>query len=261
MTEIIGHRGPDGAGYWLDGPVGLGHRMLHTTPESLQEQQPFPNETGNLCLTLDGRVDNRDELRVALEARGKKVRTDTDAEIVLRAYECWDEECPKHIIGDFAFVIWDRPNQRLFCARDPLGLRPFYYYSDDRTFLCGSEPRPLFEDPTTRREPNEGMIAEYLARAITDQEETLYRGVFRLPPAHVLSVQPGRLRKARYWDIDPVRKIRYRTDEEYAEHFSDIFKVAVRCRLRSQGPVGAYLSGGLDSSSVVGVVQSLYRAC
>lgn len=260
MTEIIGHRGPDGAGYWLDGPVGLGHRMLHTTPESLQEKQPFPDETGNLCLTFDGRVDNRNELRAALESKGAKLRTDTDAELVLRAYECWDEECPKHIIGDFAFVIWDRPNRRLFCARDILGMKPLYYYSDDRTFLCGSEPQQLFEDPTTHREPNEGMIGEYLARAITDQEETLYRGVFRLPPAHVLIVQPGRLRKERYWDIDPARKIRYRTDEEYAEHFSAIFKEAVRCRLRSYGPVGAYLSGGLDSSSVVGMVQSLYRA-
>ena len=187
------------------------------------------------------------------------LRTDTDAELVLRAYESWDETCPEHIIGDFAFVIWDRRKKRLFCARDILGMKPFYYYSDDRTFLCGSEPQQLFADPTIRREPNEGMIGEYLARAITDQEETLYRGVFRLPPAHLLIVQPGRLRKARYWDIDAARKIRYGTDAEYAEHFSAIFKEAVRCRLRSYGRVGAYLSGGLDSSAVVGLVQSLYR--
>src|SRR5919106_115600 len=108
MTDIIGHRGPDGAGCWLNGPVGLGHRMLHTTPESLRETQPLPDETGSLCLTLDGRVDNRNELRAALESKGAKLRTDTDAELVLRAYESWDEACPKHIIGDFAFVIWDQ---------------------------------------------------------------------------------------------------------------------------------------------------------
>jgi asparagine synthase (glutamine-hydrolysing) len=259
MTDIIGHRGPDGADYWLDGPVGLGHRMRHTTPESLRETQPLLDETGRLCLTLDGRVDNRNELRAALESKGAKLRTDTDAELVLRAYESWDEACPMYIIGDFAFVIWDQRNGWLFCARDILGMKPFYYYLDDRTFLCGSEPRQLFEDPTIRREPNEGMIGEYLARAISDQEETLYRSVFRLPPAYALIVQPGRLRKERYWDIDPARKIRYRTDAEYAEHFSAIFKEAVRCRLRSYGPVGAYLSGGLDSSSVVGMVQSFYR--
>jgi asparagine synthase (glutamine-hydrolysing) len=259
MTDIIGHRGPDRADYWLDGLVGLGHRMLQTTPESLRETQPLADETGSLCLTLDGRVDNRNELRTALESKGAKLRTDTDAELILRAYECWDEACPKHIIGDFAFVIWDRRNRWLFCARDILGLRPLYYYSGDRTFLCGSEPRQLFEDPMTQREPNEGMIGEYLARAITNREETLYQGVYRLPPAHVLIVQPGRLRKVRYWDTDPARTLRYRTDEEYAAHFSEIFKEAVRCRLRSHGPIGAYLSGGLDSSSVVGMVQSLYR--
>jgi asparagine synthase (glutamine-hydrolysing) len=260
MAETIGHRGPDAAGYWLGGPVGLAHRMLHTTPESLQEEQPFLDETGHLCLTFDGRVDNRDELRAALEVRGKQLRTNTDAELVLRAYEYWDEECPKHLLGDFAFVIWDGPNRRLFCARDVLGLRPLYYYSDDRTFLCGSEPQALFADPATPREPNEGMIGEYLARAITDQEETLYLGLFRLPPAHGLIVQPGRLRKVRYWDVDPARKIHYRTDAEYAACFAEIFKEAVRCRLRSPGPVGSYLSGGLDSSSVVGMVQSLHRA-
>lgn len=138
MTDIIGHRGPDGAGYWLDGPVGLGHRMLHPTPESLRETQPLLDETGNLCLTLDGRVDNREELRTALEDKGTKLRTDTDAELVLQAYECWGEECPKKIIGDFVFVIWDGRMRQLFCARDPLGVKPFYYYTDGRTFLYGS---------------------------------------------------------------------------------------------------------------------------
>jgi asparagine synthase (glutamine-hydrolysing) len=258
MTDIIGHRGPDGAGYWLDGPVGLGHRMLHTTPESLRETQPLLDETGNLCLTLDGRVDNREELRTALEDKGTKLRTDTDAELVLQAYECWGEECPKKMIGDFAFVIWDGRMRQLFCARDPLGVKPFYYYTDGRTFLYGSELRQLFEHTAVRREPNEGMIGEYLACAITDNQETLYWDVFRLPPAHFLLVQPGQLQKERYWDIDPARKIWYRTDGEYAEHFLDIFKEAVRCRLRSYGRVGAELSGGVDSSSIVGVIQSLY---
>ena len=259
MTDIIAHRGPDASGHWIDGSVGLGHRMLHTTPESLQEKQPLLDETGNLTLTLDGRVDNWDEVRMGLAAEGAKLRTDTDAELVLRAYKYWGEECPQRTIGDFAFVVWDRRQRQLFCARDPLGGKPFYYHTDGRTFLCSSELRQLFEDSTVRRKPNEGMIGEYLAKAITSQEETLYRDVFRLPSGHVLIVQPDGLRKARYWDIDPAREIRYRTDAEYAEHFAELFREAVRCRLRSYKPVGAYLSGGLDSSSVVGVAQSLYR--
>src|SRR3990167_8666785 len=106
MTEAMAHRGPDGAGHWSDGPVALGHRMLWTTPEALQEKQPLTDELGDLCLTLDGRVDNREELRQALEAGGLHLRTDTDAELVLRAYERWGEECPAHLIGDFAFALW-----------------------------------------------------------------------------------------------------------------------------------------------------------
>jgi asparagine synthase (glutamine-hydrolysing) len=259
MTDIIAHRGPDGDGHWIDGPVGLGHRMLHTTPESLQEKQPFPDETGHLYLTFDGRVDNRDELRAALEAKDANLRTDTDAELVLQAYKCWGEECLKRIIGDFAFAIWDGRNQQLFCARDPLGIKPLYYYTDGRTFLWGSELRQLFGDPAVGREPNEGMISEYLACAVTSQEETLYRGILRLPPAHMLIIQPGRLRKEQYWDLDPAREVRCRTDEEYAEHFLQIFKEAVRCRLRSHRAVGAELSGGLDSSSIVGMAQSIYH--
>src|SRR3972149_2874746 len=259
MTDISAPRGPDGVGHWIDGPVGFGHIMLHTTPESLREKQPLVNDSGNLCLTLDGRVDNRDEVRDALQAKGAKLRTDTDAELVLRAFECWGEECPKRIIGDFAFVVWDGRNRQLFCARDPLGIKPFYYYADGSRFLFGSELCQLFADPTLRREPNEGMVGEYLSSAITDREETLYRDVFRLAPGHFLLVKPGHIRKERYWDIDPAKVIRYRRDTDYADHFFEIFTEAVRCRLRSQKPVGVNVSGGLDSSSILAVAELVCR--
>jgi asparagine synthase (glutamine-hydrolysing) len=233
--------------------------MLHTTPESLLETQPLTDETDTLCLVLDGRVDNREELKAALAANGLTLRTDTDAELILRAYERWGNNSPRYLLGDFAFVIWDGWNRRFFCARDHLGNKPFYYYMDDRVFLCASELTPILAHPTVRREHNEGMIGEYLASEITSQEETLYRGIYRLPPAHSLLVQPGRLWKERYWDIDSTRTIAYKTDQEYADHFRELFKESVRCRLRSQGPVGSYLSGGWDSSSVVGMAHALYR--
>jgi asparagine synthase (glutamine-hydrolysing) len=259
MTDVIADRGPDGVGYWIGGPIGFGHRMLCTTPESLKEKQPLTDGGDNLCLTFDGRVDNRDELTKALEANAVRLRDDTDAEIVLRAYECWGEESPKRIIGDFAFAIWDKRHSRLFCARDPIGIKPFYYFASARTFLCGSELRQLFEEAATPRRLNEGMVGEYLAVAITDNEETLYSSLFRLPPGHRLIVEPGRIRKEKYWDIDPSAEIVYRSDSEYSEHFLEIFKEAVRCRLRSQRTVGIYLSGGLDSSSIVSLARSLDR--
>ena len=259
MSDVMDYRGPNGVRSWIDGQVALGHAMLHTTPESLREKQPLLDERSALCLTLDGRVDNRTELRSALQSKGLPLLTDTDAELVLRAYECWGEKCPQHVLGDFAFAIWDKRNQKLFCARDALGIKPFYYYIDERTFVFGSELRQLFEGAAIPCEPNEGMIGEYLANAITSREETLYRGILRLPPAHCLCVQHGKLHKRRYWDADPTREIRYGTDAEYAEHFIEIFTGAVRCRLRSHGGVGAELSGGMDSSSVVCMVRSLQR--
>jgi asparagine synthase (glutamine-hydrolysing) len=259
LTDCLSHRGPDGQGHWINGPAGLGHALLRTTPESSHERQPWSNESGRLCLTLDGRVDNREELLAALEANGANFRNEGDAELILRAYECWGEDCTDRIIGDFAFAIWDGRTRRFFCARDHLGIKPFYYFLSDRLFLFGSEPHLILRHPDVRPEPNEGMIGEYLANQVTSQEDTLFRGVLRLPPAHRLIVSPDSVRKARYWDAAPSNELRYRSDAEYAEHFRSVFGEAVRCRLRSSTPVGADLSGGLDSSSVVGMAQSLIR--
>ncbi len=259
MTELIAHRGPDGTGYWMDGSVGMSHQMFHTTPESLHEQQPLVDPTGNRCLTFDGRVDNREELKREFELKGMMLRSDTDAELVLQAYACWGDECPQRIIGDFAFAIWDGPARKLFCARDIHGIKPFYYYLNKQSFFWASELRQFLAVPAIAKRPNLGMIGEYLIDQVTSLEETLYADIMRLPPAHCLVITAGQTRKVRYWDIDPTREIRYLTDQEYAEHFLDIFQEAVRCCLRSQAKVGACLSGGLDSSSIVGMVQSLYR--
>ena len=257
INDVTSDRGPDGSGYWIQGSVGLAHRMLHTTPESIRERQPLADEESNLCLTFDGRVDNRDELRAQLLAEGVRLRDDTDAELILRAYECWGIESPRRIIGDFAYAIWDKRNRQFFCARDPVGNKQFYYHISKTRFLCCSELRQLLEDPCTPRNPNEGMVAEYLAVAITDYEETLYRDIFRLPLGHSLIVRTDGIKKQKYWDIDPGREIKHRSDIEYAEQFFEIVKEAVRCRLRSQAPVGAYLSGGVDSTTVVGTIKTL----
>jgi asparagine synthase (glutamine-hydrolysing) len=259
MMDALRHRGPDGSGLTVGGPIGMAHLMFHTTPESLHETQPLRDERGDCCLTLDGRVDNVADLRADLEAAGAKLRSDTDAELVLQAYLCWGSDCAARLIGDFAFALWDGRKRRLLCARDPFGLKPFYYYRDDGVFLWASELRPLLLHPSVRREPNEGMIGEYLACALTDVEETLYRRLFRLPPAHSLLVTATGVRKVRSWSPDPARTIRYRHEDDYAHHFLSLFREAVRCRMRAVGPIGANLSGGLDSSSVVGMAQQLMR--
>jgi asparagine synthase (glutamine-hydrolysing) len=259
LLAAVAHRGPDGEGCWTDGPIGLGHRIFCTTPESLAEKQPLLDESGALCLALDGRIDNRAELTAWLRAAGVHLRTDTDAELVLQSYGLWGDGCTLRIVGDFAFAIWDRRRRRLFCARDPLGIRPFYYRGDGLTFIWGSELRQLLDTVPVGPELNEGVIGEYLSSRLVDNNETLYRGILRLPPGHVLTVEDGRVGTTRYFDIDPRRAIRYRSDDQYAEHFSEIFREAVRCRLRSVTPVAVFLSGGLDSSSIVGVAARLAR--
>ncbi len=262
MTQAIAHRGPDGIGHWMAGPVALGHAMLHTTPESLSETQPLSVEStqrGTICLALDGRVDNRSELRAAFESKDCAPRADTDADLVLRAYECWGEDCARHIVGDFAFALWDGRNRALFCARDALGIRPFYYIFDGRAFIFSSDLRPLLEVPGFQRRLNPGMLGEYLCDRIVSAEETLYQDVLRLPPAHRLVLKDGTLRISRHFEIEPGRSIRYGSDEECAELFFEIFREAVRCRLRSQAPAALLLSGGLDSCSVLGMAGQLVK--
>ncbi len=259
MSEALAHRGPDGAGAWIEGPVGLAHRMLHTTPESLQEFQPWRDESDEFCLVWDGRIDNREELRAALAAQGLRLRDATDAELVLRSYQAWGEECAARLLGEFAFALWDGRKRRFLCARDPLGVRPFYYFQDDRTFLFASEMQPLFACPEVRREPNLPLIAMYLSDRFYQHEETLYREVRRLPAAHWMTVEPGKVRTQQYWTLDSNRAFRCSSDAEYAEAFHSTFGEAVRCRMRAHGPVGATLSGGLDSGTIVSTAARLQQ--
>lgn len=259
MLRCIGQRGPDGEGVWTDGGVGLGHRLLHTTPESLSEQQPLLSGDGTLCLIADARVDNREELAEALRARGLVPRGDSDAALILGAYEAWGEDCPARILGDFSFALWDGRRQQLFCARDPLGIKPFYYTSDADGFRWASTEGGLHAGGALPWKPNLRLMLLWLLVRFDEQEETLDQHVYRLPAGHCLVVRAGQLRKRCYWNPTAVEEVRFRTDQEYADHFLHLFRDAVRVRLRSAGPVAAQLSGGLDSSSVVCLANRLQR--
>jgi asparagine synthase (glutamine-hydrolysing) len=263
LSSMIGampYRSLDGSGVWIDGSIGLAHARTCTTPESIHEVQPLRDERAGLALVLDGRVDNREDLIAQLTSKGYRLRDDTDAEIVLRSYECWGEDSPARIIGDFAYAIWDSRARHLFCARDVLGAKPFNYFNDGRVFLAGSELHQILGYPGVPREPNEGMVAEILAATLKTRDETLYRNVMRLVPGCVLVVKPGNTRSRRYYDLRNAKEVRYATDDQYAEHFRDTFAEATRCMLRSSRPVLAQLSGGLDSSSVVAMSAHLIRS-
>jgi asparagine synthase (glutamine-hydrolysing) len=264
-VAAVAARGSDGTASWREGPVGLGYAAFHATPESPLERQPLVSRCGDLCAVMDGRIDNREDLYSAAGGDGLPLPMVTDAHLLLCAYRFWGEDCARRMLGDFAFCIWDRLRRQIFCARDPLGIKPLFYYSNTTTFLAGSEIQQLFTDPAVARDPNEGMVAEYLACALTSPEETLWNGIYRLPPGHSLTVKAGSIVKSgsitkrQYFAIDPERQVRHSSDAEYAEHFLELLREAVRCRLRSHGKAGILLSGGVDSSTVTAVAAGLDR--
>jgi asparagine synthase (glutamine-hydrolysing) len=250
MSEAMSRRGPHGSGSWVQGSVALGHRRLQVDTGLSSESQPCRDEEGQLCITMDGRVDNPEELRSSLLAKGVKLRTRSDLELVMRAYEVWGEDSPRHILGDFAYAIWDGRRRRLFCARDPVGVKPFVYHVDVDSFSFASEAHVLLKTNQVHARPNEGMISEVLIDDFRSREETLVEGILRLPPAFSLTITDDRVDKRRYWDIDPELTLQYRDNEEYSDHFRQVFKEAVDCRLRGCKSPGVLLSGGLDSTSI-----------
>jgi asparagine synthase (glutamine-hydrolysing) len=248
-------RGVDGGRVWIDGCAGFAYQHLRTTPESGGEQ-PLSDPASGLSMTFDGRLDNRDELIRALDA--PELRDSDDAEIALRAFANWREACAARLLGDFAFAVFDRRLRRLYCARDVMGIRPFYYAAVGWAFLFGTELRQVLASGRVSADYDEGTVAECLADELSTLDATFYRYVRRLPPAHWMTIDAHRIAVNRYWRLDPARRLVYRDDREYAEHFRSLFENAVVCRLRCAQPrVAAWLSGGVDSSSVVGMARAL----
>jgi asparagine synthase (glutamine-hydrolysing) len=259
MLDAMAHRGPDGFHIWQDGDVALGLRMFRTTPESLREIQPHRDETGDLVLILDGRIDNGAELRSLLDQQSLRPRDATDAETVLRSYQRWGEACVEKLLGDFSLALWDARAQTMLCARDAIGIKPLYYFDDGRVFVCASEIAGVLAYTGFDGRLNEGMIGEILSNRIPSCDETLYASIMRLWPAHILRVGRETTVSRRFFDLNFNKEIRFRSDDEYAENFLALFKESLRCRLRAVGPVAAELSGGIDSSSIVCATLAMAR--
>lgn len=251
-------QGPDGCGAQADGPVALGHRLLATTPESLVEPMPFRHAESGCSISADLRLDNRETLLEAFGLNGDG-RVIGDGELVLRAWLKWGEACPEKLLGDFAFVLWDPRRRTLFAARDHIGMRPLYYsHREGRAFLCASRVRALLRAQDVPARWHELRLAEFLVDFDGDMPgTTFFEGVHRLPPGYCLRVTPDGLSERRYWRLEPPEPVRLRNDRDYAEALREILTEAVRCRLRSPGPVGSMLSGGMDSGSIVAIASRL----
>ena len=255
MNDILSHRGPDCSAIWFDGPIAFGHQMLYTTTESLNETLPFHDEKADLVITADARIDNRKELSEELDIEDKK--DVSDSFFILKSYEKWGETCSEHLLGDFVFAIWDKKKKILFCSRDHMGIKPFYYYLDEKVFAFGTEIKALFSIPEVKHDLNELKIGLYLKRDGTDKHLTFYKDILSLTAANYLLVNQNFTLKKMYWKLDPESRIVMDSDEEYFKAYQEIFTEAVNCRLRSAFPIGSDLSGGLDSSSVVCMAKQL----
>jgi asparagine synthase (glutamine-hydrolysing) len=250
IMDRLNHRGPDGHDVFVTNTISMGHWHFWTTPEEVGERQPIQLNGLPFRIVFDGRIDNRDELFVRLHNASAEGRILSDAGMVLAAYLLWGEKCLDYFIGEYAFAIFDEQRAELFCARDSMGDRTLFYSATNQQIVIASEPWAVAAAKGTVAELDESAVAHYFALKINENGQTLFKNIYELLPAHMLMIKSGSHYTRRFWSPDPFNMIRRRSDEEYAERFLFLLEESVRCRMRSCGPVGVLMSGGLDSTSI-----------
>ncbi len=263
MTHALAHRGPDGEGFWQDehSNVLLGHRRLSIIDLSEAGDQPM-HYLNRYTIIHNGEIYNYIELRETLQKKGYSFHSQTDTEVIAAAYDCWQELCVDYFDGMFAFAIWDEKEKELFAARDRFGEKPFFYYYDNNNLLFASEMKALWAAGIERK-PNQKMLFNFITIGYTDNPsepgETFFESINKLPPATTLkySFNTRQLSLEKYWDIDPESMDKKITDDEAIEKFTALFTSSVKRRLRSDVTIGTSLSGGLDSSSVIAMLDEL----
>jgi asparagine synthase (glutamine-hydrolysing) len=259
MMAAMAGRAFDGEGRWVDGRFALGASILHTTAEGMEAGQPHTNEDESLALVMDGYLTNWEELRRDLTERGARLRNRSDAELVLHAYEQWGDDCAGRIEGEFAFVIADRRAGRIYAARDHQGLRPLFYCQRGDTLVIASDLPAVVAALDPLPDPNHDYLVGVAAVQFFMPEDTVWQGVKRLQQAHWLTHDGESLVTRRYYDLPVGERLRYGSDEEYAEHYRAMLLDALRRTTRSHAPVGIAVSGGLDSSSLYCLADRLER--
>jgi len=260
MANVLRHRGPDDQGRLISGPVGLAFRRLSIV-DLAGGHQPMANEDGTIWIVFNGEIYNHPELRPVLERRGHRYATNSDTETILHLYEEYGEDCVRHLQGMFAFVIWDTVQSRIFCARDRLGIKPFYYVTQGERFAFASEVKALLGLGWFKPSLNRKSLPEFSVFGYLSSDETLFEGVRKLLPGHhlILDLQGENKQPQikQYWDLNISAADDALSESEYVHRFRDLFADTVRLHLMSDVPVGMFLSGGLDSSSIAAVMASI----
>jgi asparagine synthase (glutamine-hydrolysing) len=259
MCDLLAHRGPDGEDVWVTGDIGFGHRRLAIIDLSPGGRQPMSTPDGDLTITFNGEIYNFQELRRELESKGHAFRSRSDTEVMLAAYRQWGVDCLSRFRGMFAFALWDAPARKLFIARDRVGKKPLHYWQDRDGLSFASEPKAFLADPSFAAHPNLEALSAYLNYQYVPSPLSAFAGVHKLPPAHFLLVEDGSVKVERYWKLSYAAK-RQLTEDEACEELLTRLREAVRLRLISDVPLGAFLSGGIDSSAVVALMAGLSDA-
>jgi asparagine synthase (glutamine-hydrolysing) len=256
MRDILTHRGPDDAGAWCDAHAALGHRRLSIV-DLATGHQPLANEDASVTIVFNGEIYNHADIRRDLDGRGHVYRTKSDTESIVHAYEEWGDDCVHRLRGMFAFAIWDAPRQRLLLVRDRLGIKPLYWARAGRTLVFGSEIKAILESGLVRAEANAEAYTEVLSTRYVSGTATLFRGIEKLPPGHLLVFERGEVRIRQYWDVPVGQHDAASTAPSAAavvERFRDKLDESVRLRLMSDVPLGMFLSGGIDSSAIAALM-------
>lgn len=252
MNDSIRHRGPDDEGYYQDAQASLAMRRLSII-DLHTGQQPISNESGDVWVVYNGEIYNFKDVRSTLESRGHIFKTQTDTEIIVHAYEEYGDDCINHFNGMFAIALWDARRRRLFLARDRVGVKPLYYWAGHSRLVFASELKALILHPDVPRQINLAALDLFLTLEYVPAPHTIYEGTFKLLPGHTLTLENGEVKTRQYWDVpyQPASQ----DEAECAEALSGLINDAVRIRLVSDVPLGAFLSGGIDSSTIVGFMS------
>lgn len=262
MCRELRHRGPDDGGIYLNNgmpSVALGHRRLSIIDLSQAGHQPMSNEDGSVQLVFNGEIYNYKDLKDELKMRGHIFKSDSDTEVMVHLYETYGEECVRHLRGMFAFAVWDEKNKNLFLGRDRVGKKPLLYCRSGNIFCFASEFSSILASGLINKSINLKAVDYYMNFGYVPAPFTIYNGVFKLPAAHTLTLKDGNIRLERYWQVDYSGKINI-SEEEASEEVLRLLKEAVKIRLYSDVPLGAFLSGGIDSSAVVGLMSQVSGA-
>jgi asparagine synthase (glutamine-hydrolysing) len=253
MTTIIRHRGPDGEGRLVDGQVGLGHRRLSIIDVE-GGAQPIGNEDGSLQIVFNGEIYNFVELRKELETAGHQFKTRSDTEVIVHAYEQWGKECVRRFNGMFSFALWDSRRRELFLARDHLGIKPLYYAEVKGRVLFASEIKSLLQDPGCPREVDVDALTEMFTFRYVPSPKTLFKGIRKLPPGHRMTISARGIEVERFWDWVPRLREKY-AEAALIEEYQALLEDAVRLQLRSDVPLGLFLSSGIDSGVLLAIMS------